>query len=269
LGEAAAISVVSYLLYVASSLILYQVLPLKPGAAISSVLLLASAYYLVWRTTGRPAECVRLRGLSPQVALYSVFASLALIPIAASVMAVFVSYLDLPEEWLEAAYELVRAEDLRGLAYAWVVAALLAAIGEEFVFRGVLQNSLASRYSSWVAILIASGIFGVLHVWRFPAAFILGAFLGVLYVITGSLAAPILAHITINSVVVVGSFLLDRAEPGSLPDWVASDAPAPLALLVPSGAVFALLMALVFRSTSAVRAARLKQGVVSGPVSTR
>ena len=269
MGEAAAICVVSYLLYVASSLILFQVLPLKPGAAISSVLLLASTYYLVWRTTGRPAEYVRLHGLSPHVALYSVFASLALIPIAASIMAVIMSYLDLPEEWLEAAYELVRAEDLPGLIYAWVVAALLAAIGEEFVFRGVLQNSLASRYASWLAILIASGVFGVLHVWRFPAAFILGAFLGVLYVMTGSLAAPILAHVTINSVVVVGSFLLDRAEPGSLPDWVANDAPAPLAILFASGAVFALLMALLLRSTSAVRAARLEEGAVSGPGGTR
>jgi len=264
-GEAAAISIISYLFYVASSLILYHVLPLRAGAAISSILLLATAYYLVWRTTGRPGDCVKFRGLSPRVAVYSILASLALIPLAASVMAVVMSYLELPEEWLESAYELVRAEDLPGLLYAWVVAALLAAVGEEFVFRGVLQNSLSAKYSSWVAILIASGVFGVLHVWRFPAAFMLGAFLGTLYVVTGSLIAPIVAHITINSVVVIGSFVLERAEPESLPDWIIQDASAPAALLGISIVVFILLMGLIWKAASAARRPKPEHDSDSGP----
>ena len=267
-GEAAAISVVSYLLYVASSLILFEMLPLKAGAAISSVVLFTSAYYLVWRADGRPADYVGLRRLSSRLTLYSVLASLALIPVAASVMAVVMSYLDIPKAWLDAAYELVRADDLRGLFFAWVVAALLAAIGEEFIFRGVLQNSLASRYASWVAVLIASIVFGVLHVWRFPAAFILGAFLGSLYAVTGTLVAPIVAHVTINSVVVIGSFLLDRAEPGSLPDWIAEDAPAPVLLLVLSGAVFALFMALILRASRSRHPTDPEKDHVSGPNGT-
>jgi membrane protease YdiL (CAAX protease family) len=175
------------------------------------------------------------------------------------------SYLELPEEWLESAYELVRAEDLSGLLYAWVVAALLAAVGEEFVFRGVLQNSLSAKYSSWVAILIASSVFGVLHVWRFPAAFMLGAFLGTLYVLTGSLIAPIAAHITINSVVVIGSFVLDRAEQESLPDWVIRDASAPAALLGVSIVVFILLMGLIWKATSAGRHPRPEHDSDSSP----
>jgi membrane protease YdiL (CAAX protease family) len=264
-GEAAAISIISYLFYVASSLILYNLLPLRAGAGISSVLLLATAYYLVWRTKGWPGDCVKLRGLSPVVAVYSILASLALIPLAASVMAVMTSYLEIPEEWLESAYELVRAEDLPGLLYAWVVAALLAAVGEEFVFRGVLQNSLSSKYSSWMAILIASGVFGVLHVWRFPAAFMLGAFLGTLYVVTGSLIAPIVAHITINSVVVIGSFVLERAEPESLPDWIIQDASAPAALLGVSIVVFILLMGLIWKAASATRRLKPEHYSDSGP----
>jgi membrane protease YdiL (CAAX protease family) len=194
---------------------------------------------------------VRLHGLHPRIAIYSILASLALIPLASAVMSVVISYVDLPEEWLESAYELVRAEDIPGLLYAWVVAALMAALGEEFVFRGVLQNALSARYSHWVAILLTSGVFGVLHVWRFPAAFILGAFLGTLYVVTGTLVAPILAHLTINSVVVFGAFLIDRADQESLPDWIARDAAAPSAVLIASLALFVLLMALIRKATQA------------------
>jgi len=262
-GEAITVSIISYLVYVASSLILYCVVSLRAGAAISSVLLAATAYYLVWRTVGRPGDYAKIRRLRPRVALYSVLAGLALIPLAASLMAVVISYLDLPEKWLESAYELVRADDLRGLLYAWVVAALLAAVGEEFVFRGVLQNSLGTKYPSWVAILMASGAFGALHVWRFPAAFVFGVFLGTLYVMTGSLLAPIVAHLTINSVVVIGSFVLERADPESLPDWIVQDAAAPPVLLAVSIVVFVLAMGLIWKATSSARLTRLKHD--SGP----
>jgi membrane protease YdiL (CAAX protease family) len=247
-GEAAAISAVSYLLYVAASLILYQIMPLRVGAAIASVTLLTTAYYLVWRTAGRPASYVRFHGLSFRVGLYSVLASLALVPLAASVMAVVLSRVDLPEEWLESAYELIRAEDLPGLLYSWLVAAVLAAVGEEFIFRGVIQNSLSVKYPQWVAVTIASFVFGVLHVWRFPAAFMLGAFLGTLYAVTGTLAAPMIGHITINSVVVIGSFALERAAPESLPDWIAQDMVAPAAVLAASVLAFTIFMGLIWRT---------------------
>jgi membrane protease YdiL (CAAX protease family) len=243
---------------------LYQLLPLRTGAAIASAILIAVCGYLVWRVAGRPLAYVRLRRLGPRTVAYSVLASLALIPVAASVMAILMSRLDIPKEWLEAAYELVRADDVAGLFYAWVVAALLAAIGEELVFRGVLQNALTSKYSPGVAILITSTVFGVLHVWRFPAAFILGAFLGTLYVMTASLLAPIIAHIAINSVVVIVSYVFEQAGPGTLPDWVESDAPAPAGILVVSVLAFVILMVLIRRACPAGDRVREASGPGSG-----
>jgi membrane protease YdiL (CAAX protease family) len=241
---------VSYSVYVVASVALYYVLPLRTAAAISSVLLPSTAYYLIWKTAGRPWRYVRLGGLKASLVLYSILAAIALIPVAASLMAVVVSAFKIPEEWIEAMYELVKADSLHELLIVWLVTAPLAAFGEEFVFRGVLQNSLSTRFRPWLAVLVASAVFGVLHVWRFPAAFMLGAFLGALYAITGSLTASIVAHLTVNTAVVLVSFLLDRAGPQAVPTWLSENAPAPAAVLVVCIAAFAFLMHLIRRAST-------------------
>lgn len=71
------------------------------------------------------------------------------------------------------------------------------AVAEELFFRGLLQP--------WVGIWIASAIFAILH-WGFIKelwahgihAFLIGLFLGWLYLATGSLIAPMAAHFTNN-----------------------------------------------------------------------
>lgn len=67
------------------------------------------------------------------------------------------------------------------------------AIAEELFFRGLLQP--------WVGIWIAAAVFALLH-WGFVKelwahgvhAFLIGLFLGWLYLATGSLIAPMIAH---------------------------------------------------------------------------
>jgi membrane protease YdiL (CAAX protease family) len=252
-GEGTVIAFVSYLIFVVSSLILYYVLPLKPGAAIASGMLLAAAYYLVRRVVGRPWDYVRLKNLKPRIAVYTVLGTLALIPLTIFLMGIVVSIFDIPEEWLQAAYELIRAESLLELSLVWVVSGLLVPIGEEFVFRGVFQNSLMSRFHPAIAVLIASGVFAVLHVWRFPAAFVLGALMGTLYAVTGSLLAPVISHITINSVVVVVSYLAERipaeAYPEWLLEWFAEIASAPVLVLGGSLAAFLVFMQLIWKES--------------------
>jgi membrane protease YdiL (CAAX protease family) len=252
-GEGVLIALVSYSVYVISSLALYRVLPLMAGAAVSAVLLPATAYYLLWKVVGRPWRYVRLQNLKPMTGIYTILAAIALIPAAASLMAVVISILHVPEAWIEATYQLVKADNLPQLLRVWVVTALLVAIGEEFVFRGVLQTSLSSKVRPWASILVASAVFGALHVWRFPSAFMLGIFLGVLYEMSGSLLAPIIAHITVNSAVVVGSFLLSRVKPETAPGWLRENTTAPLPVLALSLVFFALLMHLIWKDVSAGR----------------
>jgi membrane protease YdiL (CAAX protease family) len=233
-------------------LILYSFVSLKTAAAISSGVLALTAYYLVRRSTGSTWRYVRLRRVTPRLAVYTVIATIALIPLAASLMGAVITFFEIPQEWLEATYDLVRADDLPDLVFVWLITAVLVPWGEEFVFRGVLQNSLASRFQPVAAVLIASAAFAVLHIWRFPSAFVLGLLLGVLYVWTRSLLAPLIAHITVNSVVVVGTFLLERVGTENLAPWVVKwgtgDAAAPVAFLGVSLVVFAVFMLLIRRA---------------------
>ena len=75
--------------------------------------------------------------------------------------------------------------------------ALLAGLGEEALFRGVLQDALTGRMPVWAALLLASVLFGAAH-WVTSTyallAAVVGLYLGVLYHLTGNLLAPIVTH---------------------------------------------------------------------------
>ena len=75
--------------------------------------------------------------------------------------------------------------------------AALAGIGEELFFRGLLQMGLCTIVGVWLAVLIASLIFGLAHSIT-PTyallAFIISLYLGFLFVYTGNLFIPIAVH---------------------------------------------------------------------------
>ncbi len=80
--------------------------------------------------------------------------------------------------------------------------ALMSALGEELMFRGVIQSSFPDPF---FGLLITSGIFAALHVgpsktflpWT-VMAFVVGLAFGALAILTGDLVAPIVAHGVIN-----------------------------------------------------------------------
>ena len=80
----------------------------------------------------------------------------------------------------------------------WVVA-----LGEEFLFRGVLQQALAKKMGSRIAaLLFASALFGLVHLpfrqfpnWKFAVlAAIAGVFYGIAYQRAGSIRAAMVTH---------------------------------------------------------------------------
>ncbi|MBI2477880.1 MAG: CPBP family intramembrane metalloprotease [Planctomycetia bacterium] len=76
-----------------------------------------------------------------------------------------------------------------------------AGFGEEMLFRGLLQSGIAERIGGPVgiatAVVLVSVLFGVCH-WLTPTyailATIAGAYFGVLFLLTGNLLAPLVAH---------------------------------------------------------------------------
>jgi membrane protease YdiL (CAAX protease family) len=89
----------------------------------------------------------------------------------------------------------------------FVAVAILAPLLEEFLFRGLLQNSLMPHMPAWAAILLSAAIFAAVHMdaYAFPPIFLLGAGFGYLYYVTGSLRVCILMHVINNGAAVLFS----------------------------------------------------------------
>ncbi|MEE9202720.1 MAG: type II CAAX endopeptidase family protein [Dehalococcoidia bacterium] len=84
---------------------------------------------------------------------------------------------------------------------------LFVGLGEELLFRGLIQRDLAGAFGWKWGLFGASTIFAVMHLtWRsipeLGFVFLAGLILGALYLKTRSMAAPIVAH-GINNVVLV------------------------------------------------------------------
>jgi membrane protease YdiL (CAAX protease family) len=74
---------------------------------------------------------------------------------------------------------------------------VLAGVGEEMLFRGLMQDLFARWMHVWMAVVLASALFGMMHAVT-PTYAVLaaltGAYLGAVYLWTGSLLAPMIAH---------------------------------------------------------------------------
>jgi hypothetical protein len=87
---------------------------------------------------------------------------------------------------------------------------LVAGIGEELLFRGLLQQGLADwlgpPYGPWIGLLAASVLFGIGH-WLCSGyavlATMIGVYLGLLLIVTGNLLSPITAHAVYDFVALV------------------------------------------------------------------
>jgi uncharacterized protein len=107
----------------------------------------------------------------------------------------------------------LNTETIGGLAINLFMIALLPAIGEEMLFRGILQR----LFSEWfrnihVAIFFTSFIFAAIHLqfYGFLPRMLLGAFFGYLFWWSGSLWLPIFAHFLNNGAAVIVSYLASR-----------------------------------------------------------
>lgn len=93
------------------------------------------------------------------------------------------------------------------------IIAVIPAIGEEFIFRGILQKKLVEQFKKpHVAIWVAALIFSAIHMQfqGFLSRMLLGGILGYLYHWTGNLWVPIIAHLVNNAVQIVGQYFFQK-----------------------------------------------------------
>lgn len=97
--------------------------------------------------------------------------------------------------------------------FSVMVIGILPALGEELVFRGLIQTELIrATKNPHVAIWIASILFSAIHLqfMGFVPRLLMGAFLGYLYFWSGNLWISIIAHFFINTVQVIGLYFYQK-----------------------------------------------------------
>lgn len=129
---------------------------------------------------------------------------------------------DMEASATEAQHLFLKTETISGLLLNIVMVALIPAVGEELLFRGVIQSFTTRITRSHIGgIWLAAFFFSAFHgqFFTFLPRFFLGAMLGYMLYWSGSLWLPILGHFINNAMAVIVGFLIDH---GKVPDSVDS-----------------------------------------------
>ncbi len=99
---------------------------------------------------------------------------------------------------------------------------IMAGIGEEVFFRAFLQGSLGRVVNPWIALAVVSAVFGVVHMVSIGYAIfagLLGAYLGMLLLLTGNLFVPVAVHALFDfvAILLVSRMTLSPASEPGLP----------------------------------------------------
>ena len=103
-----------------------------------------------------------------------------------------------------------------GLVLNLLVMAIIPALGEELLFRGIIQNSLTRNLNNkLLAVWITAFLFSAIHFqfYGFIPRLLLGAYFGYLLIWSKSIWVPITAHLTNNATIVLFYFFIKGKNP--------------------------------------------------------
>lgn len=113
------------------------------------------------------------------------------------------------EEMMRLTLYLTDFSDKKEFFVGVLVIGVMAGIGEEYLFRGILQPKLhIYTGNAHAGIWIAAFIFSAIHLqfYGFLPRLMLGALFGYLYYYSGSLVYPIVAHILNNTLTIIAVY---------------------------------------------------------------
>jgi membrane protease YdiL (CAAX protease family) len=122
------------------------------------------------------------------------------------------------EQWMKQAEEqagqitekFLDVHSVGGFAVNMLMIAVIPAIGEELLFRGLFQRLLGEWFRNiHLAIFVAALLFAAVHLqfYGFFPRMMLGVMFGYLYLWTGTIWAPVFAHFLNNGAAVLISYL--------------------------------------------------------------
>jgi membrane protease YdiL (CAAX protease family) len=228
----------------------WDVTMLLQGLSLAGLGLGAAVLPLVLRAFGppigryfspRPLRQVWWLGAAALVILVSVPAQSALLVWNAN--AHFPPFLHDFEQWARAKEDqaaaltkfLTEFTSSARLLVGLLVIAVVPAVAEELVFRGVIQRNLVRWFGSrHVGVWLAAALFSAVHVqfFGFVPRLVLGLILGYLYEWSGNILVPMAAHFTQNAFQLVLLFLFQHRQlPGTFDAEANWTAPWPTILL--------------------------------------
>mgnify|MGYP005839866517 CR=1 FL=1 len=166
---------------------------------------------LVQLATNRPKEYLRVSIPSIRALLLPVIGILSLQHIL-QIYLFFQEKIPLPKELqnildkfkdlIENLYlQLISSSSLTELISVIVIVALIPAIAEEFMFRGLIQRSIEKSFAPVSSVIITGIIFGAYHLnpFSFIPLVIIGIYLGYILIRSGSIWVPVVAHFVNNA----------------------------------------------------------------------
>ncbi len=168
------------------------------GALIVFPALLLARHPQPWR------ETLRLTPIAPGQWIWLVLLAVALLPPVDLLGELNVRMIPVPESHLEALSELT-PRGLMGWVLAVVSLCLITPIGEELVFRGLVQQAARRGLPPIVAIGLCGLLFAVIHFqpWYIVPLALVGVALGLVFEATGSLVAPMALHAMYNAAILI------------------------------------------------------------------
>jgi hypothetical protein len=109
--------------------------------------------------------------------------------------------------------QLTKFDSFGAFLLAMIVIALIPAIGEELLFRGLMQSKIGNIFkNTHVAVWITAAIFSFIHFqfYGFLSRMMLGVLFGYMYVWSGNIIYPIVAHFTNNGAQVLLLYLYQQ-----------------------------------------------------------
>ena len=144
----------------------------------------------------------------------------------------------------EVTQEMLNINSVGQLILCVLVVGVMAGLSEEMLFRGAMLRTMQdSRLGNHAVVWITAFLFSALHMqfYGFVPRMLLGVWLGYLFVWTGSLWVPIIAHTLNNSTVVLMSYLSNK---GVIPEGFGDNLGLPAAGSFPWLATCSLIASL-------------------------
>ena len=189
-------------------LVLLIVLKLPVWVSVAAELLFLAAY-VWWAQGGGPprqlqairADCFRVRSLSRAQWCWGLIAAISFAVTVHAAIVLLFRFVPYPASAFRQGYDLSFIPTRQLQYLACIVSALSAGICEEIGFRGYMQRPIEKRHGAFVAILLSSLLFTLLHLtkgWALvgmvPIVFGAGLLLGTLARAAGTLWFGILGH---------------------------------------------------------------------------